>query len=136
MTDKELRKLSRLELLELLLEASKENEKLKEQVETLKAEIITAQNIKNLSEATLQIENALRYANNLTDTLKGVSVKNRSDKGKNINADKSNVVSDRDIYCRIMGFYSKNPEAIYVFPDKLKNDITERIKEVISKINK
>ena len=38
MTDKELRKLSRLELLELLLEAGKENNKLKEQIARLTAE--------------------------------------------------------------------------------------------------
>ena len=49
MTDKELRKLSRLELLELLLEASNENKKLKEKIVALKADIKTAQNIENLS---------------------------------------------------------------------------------------
>ena len=49
MTDKELRKLSRLELLELLLEATKENQRLKEKIEKMKIENRTAQNIENLS---------------------------------------------------------------------------------------
>ena len=52
MTDKELRKLSRLELLELLLEASKENRKLKEKINRLIAENQTAKNIENLSVVT------------------------------------------------------------------------------------
>ncbi len=136
MTDKELRKLSRLELLELLLEASKENKKLKDQIETLKAENATAQNIRNLSEATLQVENALRYANSLTDTLKGAPRKAVTERDENPGREKTNSTSDRDIYWRIMGFYSKNPEAALALPDKLRNDVSERIKEVLRKINK
>ena len=136
MTDKELRKLSRLELLELLLEASKENKKLKEQIETLKAENATAQNIRNLSDATLQVENALRYANSLTDTLKGAPHKAVTVRDENPGREKNNSVSDRDIYWRIMGFYSKNPEAALALPEKLRSDVSERIQEVLRRINK
>lgn len=70
MTDKELRKLSRLELLELLLEASKENEMLRAQVEELKIDNKTARTLEVLSVVTRQVENTLKYANSLTDTLK------------------------------------------------------------------
>lgn len=70
MTDKELKKLSRLELLELLLEVSKENETLKEKIEELKIENEKARSIENLSAATHKIESALKYANTLTGTLK------------------------------------------------------------------
>lgn len=136
MTDKELRKLSRLELLELLLEASKENKKLKEQIETLKAENATAQNIRNLSDATLQVENALRYANSLTDTLKGAPHKAVTVRDENPGREKNNSVSDRDIYWRIMGFYSKNPEAALALPEKLRSDVSDRIQEVLRRINK
>lgn len=136
MTDKELRKLSRLELLELLLEASKENKKLKEQIETLKAENATAQNIRNLSDATLQVENALRYANSLTDTLKGAPHKAVTVRDENPGHEKNNSVSDRDIYWRIMGFYSKNPEAALALPEKLRSDVSDRIQEVLRRINK
>ena len=136
MTDKELRKLSRLELLELLLEASKENKKLKEQIETLKAENATAQNIRNLSDATLQVENALRYANSLTDNLKGAPHKAVTVRDENPGREKNNSVSDRDIYWRIMGFYSKNPEAALALPEKLRSDVSARIQEVLRRINK
>ena len=70
MTDKELRKLSRLELLELLLEASRENEKLKEKIAKMKQESNAAKSIENLSATTKQVSTVLEYANNLTDTLR------------------------------------------------------------------
>ena len=136
MTDKELRKLSRLELLELLLEASKENKKLKDQIDTLKAENATAQNIRNLSEATLQVENALRYANGLVDTLKAAPEKVAPVKGENVSREKAGSISDREIYWNLIGFYYKKPEAMLVLPERLRNDISERIKEVLKRIKK
>ncbi len=69
MTDKELRKLSRLELLELLLEVSKENEKLNEKIKKLTEENENAKRIDNLAEATRQINTSLQYVNNLCLTL-------------------------------------------------------------------
>lgn len=136
MTDKELRKLSRLELLELLLEASKENKKLKDQIDILKAENATAQNIRNLSEATLQVENALRYANGLVDTLKAAPEKVAPVNGENVSREKAGSISDREIYWHLMSFYYKKPEAMLVLPERLRNDISERIKEVLKRIKK
>ena len=140
MTDKELRKLSRLELLELLLEASKENEKLKEKIEELKIENKTAQNIENLSVATHQIEEALRYANSLTDTLKCTSSDGYT-KTKNHNPESNPLqdaspVSDRDIYWRLMGFYSKNPEALNMLPENIRSSVINRINEILERLNK
>ena len=70
MTDKELRKLSRLELLELLLEATTENEKLKEKLKKNEIEKEAAKSIENLSVTTRQVNTVLEYANNLTGILR------------------------------------------------------------------
>ncbi len=136
MTDKELRRLSRLELLELLLEASKENEKLKEEIEKLKIENKTAQNIENLSVATHKIETALRYANNITDNLKGTSgeyVAERVIKEKE-EPIKAKPLSDKEIYRRILSFFAKNDEKLNVFPSDLENDIRDRIKSILERM--
>lgn len=139
MTDKELRKLSRLELLELLLEATKENQRLKEKIEKMKIENRTAQNIENLSTATHQVENALKYANTLTDTLKGTSkdtVRSAdiTDNTQQPDSQLKNNINDRDIYWRTMAFFSKNRHLLTLLPADLKNDITIRLDEVIRKI--
>ena len=134
MTDKELRKLSRLELLELLLEATKENQKLKDTIKKMKIENQTAQSIENLSTATHKVESALKYANTLTDTLKGTA-KDPVQKNENT-TNIHQVKNDRDIYWRIMAFFSKNSNMLALLPDDLKNDISERIKEVLQQIRK
>ena len=139
MTDKELRKLSRLELLELLLEATKENERLKEKIKKMNDENRTAQKIENLSVATHQVENALKYANTLTDTLKGTSseaVTTNNKAEKQYAYDKQSPISDRDLYWRLMGFYSKNQEALGLLPDGIRNDVIFRIREILERIKK
>lgn len=137
MTDKELRKLSRLELLELLLEASRENKKLKEQIKQLQLEDKTTQNIENLSVITGQMENALKYANNITDTLRPASkVTTQSDaNAKNNNGTtktdtKANPLSDVEIYKRMLLFFANNDDKLMVFPDDIKNDVRARIKSI------
>ena len=141
MTDKELRKLSRLELLELLLEASKENKKLKEKVNMLKAENKMTQNIENLSAATRQVENALEYANGLTDVLKTISAEGvlpaKSTPGTVRNAEqpKGDVTSDREIYRRMLYFFAKNDDKLKVFPEDIENDVRGRIKSILEKRN-
>ncbi len=137
MTDKELRKLSRLELLELLLEASNENKKLKEKIVALKADIKTAQNIENLSMVASQVENTLKYANSLTDNLKTVAKdgpKNIiSTTGRQINSD---GISDRELYIRMLGFFAQNDDKLSVFPDEIENDVRTRIRSILEKKNK
>ncbi len=135
-TDKELRKLSRLELLELLLEASNENKKLKEKIITLKAESKTAHNIENLSSIVRQVESTLKYANSLTDSLNTV-VKNETENGsvQKIQA-KSEPMHDRDIYIRMLRFFAQNDDKLSVFPTDLENDVRMRIKSILERKKK
>lgn len=139
MTDKELRKLSRLELLELLLEASKENEKLREEAEKLKSESITSQNIENLTVATQQVENALRYASSLTASLKAkegipVTYTASSEKKKDTAANRE-APSDREIYRRILCFFAENDDKLDVFPDDIGKDVRKRIRSLLERKN-
>ncbi len=132
MTDKELRKLSRLELLELLLEASKENKKLKEEIESLKAENQTANNIENLSLVTRQVENALKYANNLTDNLKTTSDEPALSALKQKTASKTEALTDKEIYKRILRFFAANDNKLKVFPADIENDVRTRINNLLN----
>ncbi len=140
MTDKELRKLSRLELLELLLQASKENKKLNDQIEKLKAENKTTQNIENLSLLTNQVENVLKYANSITDSLKASDRAVRSEgnsyagnRSKDVADQSTAVLSDKEIYTRILCFFSKNDDKLSVFPADIENDIRTRINSILKK---
>lgn len=133
MTDKELRRLSRLELLELLLEASKENQQLKEQVERLTVENRTTQNIENLSFITRQVENTLKYANNITDMLKtGIADTGPAD-AKPVTQSADNRLSDKEIYRRMLLFFAKNDSKLEVFPDELSEDVRTRLKSLLKK---
>lgn len=132
-TDKELRKLSRLELLELLLEVSNENKKLKEKIITLKAESKTAQNIENLSLVARQVENTLKYANSLTDSLKTVV----KDESKSVSIQetqaKSDLIQDRDIYILMLRFFVQNDDKLNVFPADIENIVRMRIKSILER---
>lgn len=140
MTDKELRKLSRLELLELLLEASRENEKLKEKIAKMKQESNAAKSIENLSATTKQVSTVLEYANNLTDTLRktthevvtaGTKPQSERSSVQKAPEEKQPVISDRNLYWRIMNVYAKNDEALNVLPDDIRNDIRDRIRGIL-----
>ncbi len=66
MSDRELRKLKRAELLELLIEKSKENEELKKEVEDLRKELddkqIRMESAGNIAEAALQLSGIFEVA--------------------------------------------------------------------------
>lgn len=66
MTDKELRRLSRIELLEMMLALSKENERLREELEQAKAELnnrrILVEKAGTLAEAALQLNGIFQAA--------------------------------------------------------------------------
>ena len=133
MTDKELRRLSRLELLELLLEASKENQLLKEQVERLTVENKTTENIENLSVITRQVENTLKYANNITDILKTGSADGIPPSVKSDTNIPDNRLADKEIYRRILLFFANNNNKLDVFPDELSEDIRTRLNSLLKK---
>ncbi len=143
MTDKELKKLSRLELLELLLEVSRENRKLKDKIKSLKEESKTAQNIENLYVITSQVENALRYANSITDNLKASSGEIAvSDKAPTDDTEKSSeaptaceAVPDKDIYKLILSFFAKNEDKLSIFPDDIESIVRGRINSLLERKN-
>ncbi len=154
MTEKELKKLSRLELLELLLEESKENERLKAELEKINAENSVAKSMEALSAVTEQMNSALEYANALTGDLQkiardGITVKtekapaNVAVVGQNYpNIPKKQgaptseeatqvIISDRKLYWRIMYFYSQNEMALAFLPPDIRNDVRTRIKGIL-----
>ena len=65
MTDKELKKLSRLELLELLLAETRENERLREELEKAKNENSIEKSAQLLNETAKQLDDALQRVSSL-----------------------------------------------------------------------
>ena len=132
MTEKELKKLSRLELLELLLEASTENRALKERVASLSAEINQAQDIRHLSTAIRQIENALKYTDHITAMVKTTAFemsKSGNEHAMVELADSTPEPSllDKEIYRCLLHFFSDNPEALAALPLELQIAVRERV---------
>ncbi len=117
MTDKELRKLSRLDLLELLLEQTKINEQLKAENQQLKSSSGEFNSIENLKKLNKQLSTALSYV----DLLASSPVKSQKT---------SDAPSDKNIYNRIMYFYHKNDDVISTLPDDLQADIRARLRGV------
>ncbi len=145
MTEKELRKLSRLELLELLLDASRENEKLKEKIKQMELENRTAHNIEALYDTTCLLETTLASANKLTENLKNkkqVEIPVKANP-REIVPDKRlpvsirrKPVSDKDLYCRMLHFFSLSRDALQIFPADIARDITTRVDELFVKVSK
>lgn len=67
MTDKELKRLSRLELLELLLTETRENERLREELEKAKQENSIEKSAVLLNETAKQLETALQSVKVMTE---------------------------------------------------------------------
>lgn len=140
MTDKELRKLSRLELLEMLLEVSKENEKLKKTLEEIKVENRAAKSAESLSATVLQMNTALEYINSLADVLRRTSQEMPTVKADGTESvqksevtppKKQSSVSDLKLYCRILAFYAGNSDALDILPKDISIDIRSRIKSIL-----
>ena len=141
MTDKELKKLSRLELLELLLDISQENKVLEEKVQKLTSENEKAKSIENLAAATKQVNDMLGYAAALTGAVKTGVPAVPPAKIAPVTLATSNPVinkkqADRNLLLRLIEFYKENASAVELFPDDLKNEITDRISEAAESSNK
>lgn len=71
MTDKEVRKLRKAELLEVLIELSEENDRLKEEIEDLKQQLndrnLKIDNCGSIAEASILISGILEAAQNAAD---------------------------------------------------------------------
>lgn len=157
MTEKDLKKLSRLEILEILLEESKENERLRDEVKKIKEENSTQNSENKLLQLTKQMNDALLNVNKLVCDLQGSS-NSKGDstvrpvetkpattvkvvgqnyptppkKGK-VPIDEKTwkmVVSDIELYWRIMQFYLKNEELLDSLPSDIQEDIRTRLRGI------
>ncbi len=153
MTDKELKKLSRLEILEILLEETKENEKLRAELE--KANKII-RNATILSELIGKMDNTLGQAQNFTAELQHITEKtsaaNSQMQGSNVNvtaprenvflpplreskdakgSDTNNNISDKKLYVSILNYYLANDAALSELPPNIQSDIRARIRGIL-----
>ncbi len=137
MTDKELKKLSRLELLELLLEESRENERLRTELERLRLEGDMVNASQRISQATEQLDTVIDNAKRLADTLDpAYTATERQSDNKNTESVKKVRSVDADIYKRIMVFFSRNPRSIIFLPEDIRSDVEKRLREIAVRKNK
>lgn len=153
MTDKELKKLSRLELLEILLEETKENEKLRAELKTANKII---KNATILSELIGKMDNTLDQAQNFTTKLhrmtEGISQVNSPAQRSYFNenqprqnvfsassaeiksakaSDASHNISDKKLYVDILNYYLSNEAALNALPYDIQNDIRTRLRGIL-----
>ncbi len=153
MKEKELRKLGRLELLELLLEVTKENDELKVQIDKLKKENKMAKGIDDISgtakqlmevldsakqlgeviETARRLNGALETANLLVNDLKTYKVPESQEKPvpepevKISSAQRRKRMSDRNLYYRILDYYAQNMDLLDSFPNDLRIDLINKL---------
>ncbi len=136
MKEKELKKLGRLELLELLLEVSKENKEIKEQIEILKTENETLKGAENISEAAKEMNDALLSANRLVEELKAYKEQPQKENSAPVveptpnTGDRKKRSTDRNLYYRLLEFYSRHTVLLDIFPPDIKHDLTNRINKL------
>lgn len=95
MTDKELKKLSRLELLELLLIETHENERLKEELEKAKKENSIEKSAQLLNETAKQLDETLQKASTLSDNVSSGEIKTTATQNKFPSNKKSKNIFNR-----------------------------------------
>lgn len=159
MTDKQLKKLSRLEVLELLLEQTKINEQLRFEIDELKKEISAAKSIDTLEELTEQMNNALENLAGQTRKIEEFFAENKkSDEGKAIQLpeEKEEQVQETEenseekpeeaeitikeqkrysninLYSRLMYFYYKNDNALNALPEDIQRDVREKLRGILN----
>lgn len=153
MTEKELKKLSRLELLEILLEGTKENEKLRAKLENandiIKNATILSEFIDKMNDTLGQAQGFTTKLCQITEDMSAVrsqvqslcvsqgqpgekafpvhSKENKPAKS----ADAANSISDKNLYVGILNYYLANDSALSALPDDLQNDIRARLKSIL-----
>ena len=146
MTDKELKKLSRLELLELLLNETRENERLKEEIAKAKQENAIEKSAQHLSDISSQLEAALKKVNLLAgiqdDNDETADDQNQADDFTDTEQDEGKESTKTDdahidfrIYKRLMYYYISNPDAVDSLPKKLRKAVKKRIDEITDRMN-
>ncbi|MBR3767911.1 MAG: hypothetical protein IKL10_06705 [Clostridia bacterium] len=153
MTDKELKKLSRLELLEILLEETKENEKLRSELETANNII---KNATIFSDLIGKMNNTLNDAQSFTTELrqitddmsrcnsrKEISNGNQCPSRQNdiptlLNENKSpnsanntNIISDKKLYISILKYFLANESALNSLPFDIQSDVRTRLRGIL-----
>jgi dihydroorotase len=113
MTDKEFKKLNRLELLELLFSTINENQELKQKLDQLTDENEISKRMENLAIATKQASDILDYANKLVNIMQN-----------------DEKYEDWELYLKIMTFYMTNQAALEVFSPELRKQIVKRMEKL------
>ncbi len=139
MTDKELKKLSRLELLELLLIESHENQKLRDKLAKIEQENEVGKSVEQLNETNQQLQLALQQVRDITNALENPVVITDGPLHKTtepsciVTETKSNAEENEDaiIYQQLMAFFADHPHAMFIFPDDLRDRLTDRLKDVL-----
>ena len=149
MTDKELRKLSRLELLELLLKESSENQKLREELNKLKSENKIEKTAERLTETADNLDSSIQ---NIETIIQNLIADKNTESAKDSKAESETEVieetettdtpesdilkqkknsEDADIYRRFMQFFYYNRNNLVFLPDDLRKDVTRRLSEIM-----
>lgn len=152
MTDKELRKLSRLELLELLLKESSENQKLREELNKLKSENKIEKTAERLTETADHLDSSLQNIENYVTLMQSMISEKNTESAKDSEAESETEVieetettdtpesdiqkqkknsEDADIYRRFMQFFYYNRNNLVFLPDDLRKDVTRRLSEIM-----
>lgn len=154
MTDKQLKKLSRLEILELLLEQTKINEQLRIEIDELKNELNESNSIDALGKLTQQLQGALENLNGQTvkmetllsdfdrknDNLPQPEEANENQPEKadekpreaEITIKEQKRYSNINLYSRLMYFYYKNDDALNALPDDVQRDVREKLRGILN----
>ena len=138
MDEKKLKKLNRLELLELLFEVSKENEQLKEELREVKLllENSSADNksidslltsVKSLEETVSEIkEYSVKYA----DAIESGRLKKIIESAAKTEDTFGNMASeDTELLANILEFFGQRTFLTCVMPDDLRTALLKRIEE-------
>lgn len=137
MTEKELKKLSRLELLELLLDESRENKKLRAELEKIKTENSIEKKRENLSVITKQLNTALSSVHTLTRDLQKIreDTASQPQRTENLATDekkKQENTFDRSLYQRLMNFFYRNEIYTALLPKELQDDVKTRLRSILN----
>ncbi len=145
MTDKELRKLSRLELLELLLKESRENEKLKAELEKQKIENSIEKTTERLEKTANQFNTSFQSLETLVSMMKGFISENKPESSESsteyspehledyLTFKTKKMSADTDLYKRLMQHFARNTDKLTYLPHELKEDIITRLAELQGK---
>lgn len=147
MTSKDLKKLSRLEILEILLEESKENERLRAEIDALREKSSVRYSENKLYELTKQMNSTLLNTNKLISDLQKITKEGLAAKSTPVYAPPpkqdlsayhipdepaGKPISDKALYCRLMKYYSQNEAAVSFLPADIQNDVRARLRGILN----